>query len=66
MFDKLRKAMDGFVSRITHKSITEKNLQDALSELQIALLANDVALEAAEKIGVRVSETLLGEEIGRL
>jgi fused signal recognition particle receptor len=66
MFEKLRKAVDGFVHRVTHKSITEKNLDDALSDLQIALLANDVALEAAEKISDYVKGVLEGETISRL
>jgi len=66
LFEKLRKAVDGFVHKVTHKSITEKNLEDALSELQIALLENDVAFEAAEAICSRVKATLVGEQIGLL
>lgn len=66
MFDKLRKAVDGFVHRVTHKSISEKNLSDALEDLQLALISNDVALEAAEKICEHVKEILLGEQIGLL
>lgn len=66
MFDRLRKAVDGFVHRVTHKSITEKNLDDALGDLQMALLANDVAYEAAEHICNHVKKALEGEHIGRL
>jgi len=66
VFDKLRNAVDGFVYRVTHKSISEKNLDDALEDLQMALISNDVALEAAEKICEYVGEILLGEQIGLL
>ncbi|MFW9983863.1 MAG: signal recognition particle-docking protein FtsY [Candidatus Odinarchaeota archaeon] len=66
MFEKIRKAVDGFVQKVTHKSISEKNLDDALSDLQMALLENDVAYEATERINDRVKETLEGEQIGLL
>jgi fused signal recognition particle receptor len=66
VFDKLRNAVDGFVHRITHKSISEKNLSEALEDLQLALISNDVALEAAEKISEHVKEILLDEQIGLL
>jgi fused signal recognition particle receptor len=66
VFEKLRNAVDGFVQKVTHKSISEKNLDDAFSELQMALLENDVAYEATEKISERLKETLEGEQIGLL
>ena len=66
MFEKLRKAVDGFVQKVTHKSISEKNLDDAYSDLQTALLENDVAYEATEQINDRLKETLEGEQIGLL
>jgi fused signal recognition particle receptor len=66
VFEKLRKAVDGFVQKVTHKSISEKNLDDAYSDLQMALLENDVAYDATEKINDRLKETLEGEQIGRL
>ncbi|MFX0079990.1 MAG: signal recognition particle receptor subunit alpha, partial [Candidatus Hermodarchaeota archaeon] len=66
MFEKIRKAVDGFVQKVTHKSISEKNLDDALTDLQMALLENDVAYEATERINDRVKETLEGEQISLL
>jgi fused signal recognition particle receptor len=66
VFEKIRKAVDGFVQKVTHKSISEKNLDEALSDLQMALLENDVAYEATERINDRVKETLEGEQIGLL
>lgn len=66
MFERLRGAVDKFVQRVTHKSISEKNLNDAFNDLQIALLVNDVALEAAEKISEKVKEVLLDEQISLL
>jgi fused signal recognition particle receptor len=66
VFEKLRKAVDGFVQKVTHKSISEKNLDDAFADLQMALLSNDVAFEAAERINERVKAILEGEQISRL
>jgi fused signal recognition particle receptor len=66
VFEKIRKAVDGFVQRVTHKSISEKDLDKALSDLQMALIENDVAYEATERINDRVKEALEGEQIGRL
>jgi fused signal recognition particle receptor len=66
VFEKLRKAVDGFVQKLTHKSISEKNLEDAFGDLQMALLSNDVAFEAAERINERVKAILEGEQISRL
>ncbi len=66
MFEKLRNAVDGFIQKVTHKSISEKNIDDALSDLQMALLSNDVAFEATERISDRVKERLEGEQIGLL
>lgn len=66
MFEKLRKAVDGFVQRVAHKSVTESNLDDAFSDLQIALVSTDVALEAAELICERIREKVTGEKIGVL
>jgi fused signal recognition particle receptor len=66
VFEKIRNAVDGFVQKVTHKSISEKNLDDALTDLQMALLENDVAYEATERINDRVKETLVGEQIGLL
>lgn len=66
MFEKLRKAVDGFVQKVTHKTISEKNLDDAYADLQMALLENDVAYEATEKISERLKETLQGEQLGLL
>jgi len=66
VFEKIRSAVDGFVQKVTHKSISDKNLDDALTDLQMALLENDVAYEATERINDRVKETLEGEQIGLL
>ena len=66
MFEKLRKAVDGFIQKVTHKSISEKNLEDAFDDLRIALLTNDVAFEAADRINERVKAILEGQQISRL
>jgi len=66
VFEKLRKAVDGFIQKVTHKSISEKNLEDAFDDLRIALLTNDVAFEAADRINERVKAILEGQQISRL
>lgn len=47
----------GLAKKITEKALSDSDIQKILRELQIALLENDVAFEAADKIchGVRLS-----------
>ncbi|MFX1274550.1 MAG: signal recognition particle-docking protein FtsY [Promethearchaeota archaeon] len=61
MKNKLSKIFSNFVK----KTLTEKKL-DAISELKLLLVSNDVALNTAEEICNQLSERLKGEQIGRL
>ncbi|MHA1951938.1 MAG: signal recognition particle-docking protein FtsY [Candidatus Thorarchaeota archaeon] len=66
MFDKLRRAIDTAVTKATTKELSEKNLADAVWELQMVLIQNDVAVEVAEHICDLTKEKLLGTRTGRL
>ncbi len=66
MFEKLRGALDTTVTKITTKELNEKNLADAVWELQLILIQNDVAVEVAEHICNLTKEKLLGKRTGRL
>ncbi len=66
MFTRLRKALDTAVTKATTKELTEKNLSDAVWELQLILIQNEVAVEVAEHICDLTKEKLLGLRTGRL
>lgn len=61
MLDKLKNVFSSFVK----KSLTEKKLEDALSDLKLLLLSNDVAMDTAEEICAKLEDSLKGEQIGR-
>lgn len=66
MFDKLRKALDTAVTVTTTRELSDKNLEDAVWQLQMILIQNDVAVEVAEQICELTKEKLLGTRAGRL
>ncbi len=55
----------GLLSFIRHKTISEKDVDDILFELEMALLEGDVALEVAEQIVNTVKKDLIGRKIKR-
>ncbi|MDH5806456.1 MAG: signal recognition particle-docking protein FtsY [Candidatus Methanomethylicaceae archaeon] len=65
MFDKLKKVFSNFIEEITKKSISEKDLEEHLWNLQIALLECDVALPVAEEIVSKLKNNLIGMKIDR-
>lgn len=66
MFDKLRGALDSAIAKAVTKELNEKNLTDAVWQLQLVLIQNDVAMEAAEHISELTKKKLLGSRAGRL
>lgn len=66
MFDKLRGSLDNAVTKITTRELSEKNLGDAVWELQLVLIQNDVAVEVAEHICRLTKEKILGQRAGRI
>ncbi|MBI4813931.1 MAG: signal recognition particle-docking protein FtsY [Methanobacterium sp.] len=55
----------GLFTFATHKTISEKDIDDILFELELALLEGDVAMEVAEQIINSVKEDLVGRKIKR-
>ncbi len=62
MLDKLKNALSTFVN----KTLSEKKLEDAIEDLKLILLRNDVAMNTAEEICQNIIDKLKGEQIGRL
>ena len=60
MFDKLKKAFSNIISDISKKEITEKDLENTLFDLEIALLESDVAQEVIDNISANLKNKLLG------
>jgi fused signal recognition particle receptor len=55
----------GMFSFVRHKTISDKDINDILFELEMALLEGDVAMEVAEQIIKSVREDLVGRKIKR-
>ncbi len=66
MFEKLRGALDTAITKATTKELTDKSMEDAVWELQLVLIQNDVAVDVAEHICQLTKEKLLGTRTGRL
>ncbi len=63
MFDKLKKAFSSAAKGIGQRELTDKVLDDALLDLQIALLESDVAQEVVEELSAKLKKELLGLRI---
>jgi fused signal recognition particle receptor len=62
MLEKLKNVFSSFVK----KTLTEKKLDDAINELRLLLLSNDVAIDTADVICNNIIESFKGEQISRL
>jgi fused signal recognition particle receptor len=60
MFDQLRKAFSNAARSIVQKELTEKDIDNILSALEIALLQSDIAQEAIDDLVVKLKENLVG------
>jgi fused signal recognition particle receptor len=65
MFDKLRKAFSSAAKTIAQKELSEKDLDDNLFDLQLALLESDVAQEVIDDLSARLKNELLGLKLER-
>jgi fused signal recognition particle receptor len=63
MFDKLKKAFSRAAKGISEKELTEKILDDALLDLQMALLESDVAQEVVDDLSAKLKKELLGRKL---
>ncbi|MHA1187365.1 MAG: signal recognition particle-docking protein FtsY [Candidatus Heimdallarchaeota archaeon] len=66
MFKKLKTGLGSAVEKLTQKELTEKNLEKPLYELQLALIANNVAVPIAELITKDVENALRNSKVSRL
>ena len=62
MLEKLKNVFSLFVK----KTLTEKKLDDAINDLRLLLLSNDVAMDTADEICRNIIESFKGEQISRL
>ncbi len=62
MLEKLKNTFSSFVK----KTLTEKKLDDAINDLKLLLLSNDVAIDTADEICNKIIDSFKGEQIGRL
>ena len=65
MFDKLRKAFSSAAKTIGQKELSEKDLDDNLFDLQLALLESDVAQEVIDDLSGKLKNELLGLKLER-
>ena len=66
MFDDLTKSLQGFFSKIHGKPVlTEKNIEDGLKEVRVALLEADVHYRVVKDFTARVTEKALGAAVVR-
>lgn len=63
MFEQLRKAFSSATRNIIHKELTEKELNNVLSELEIALLQSDIAQEVIDVIVTKLKSELIGTKL---
>jgi signal recognition particle subunit SRP54 len=64
MFDSLSKKLQGAFQLFSKdKELTEKNLQEAMREVRLALLDADVNFSIANSVVTRIKEKALGEKI---
>src|SRR5919109_821843 len=63
MFDKLKKAFSRAAKGIGEKELTEKVLDDALLDLQMALLESDVAQEVVDDLSAKLKKEMLGRKL---
>ena len=60
------KKLGNIFSTFVKKTLTSDNLESTLNELNLLLISNDVAIETADVLCQKVSESLKGEQISRL
>jgi fused signal recognition particle receptor len=63
MFDKLKKAFSRAAKGIGEKELTEKVLDDALLDLQMALLESDVAQVVVDDLSAKLKKEMLGRKL---
>ncbi len=65
MFEKLRKAIEGFKESVTTRTLSEADLSSSLNDFELALLESEVALEAVESVEASIKKELVGRKVER-
>jgi fused signal recognition particle receptor len=65
LFEKLKNSFKGILNRLTSSSLTEKDLDPIIWDLQIQLIGNDVSVEVSEKICSEIKKRLVGMDAPR-
>jgi len=63
MFDKLKRAFSNAAKSISQKELSEKDLDEGLFDLQIALLESDVSQEVIDDLSLQIKNNLVGMKI---
>ena len=62
MLEKLKNVFSTFVK----KSLTEKKIDEAINDLKLLLISNDVAIDTADEICKKIIDSFKGQHIARL
>jgi fused signal recognition particle receptor len=65
MFDNLRNAFSSAAKSFSEKELKDKDIEDVLFQLEIALMESDVATEVIESIKTTLKEQLIGTKINK-
>ncbi|NJE84481.1 signal recognition particle-docking protein FtsY [Thermococcus sp. CX2] len=63
MFRKLKEKLGSFVEKVSQTEIKEKDVENALWDLELELLEADVALETVEALKEKIKERLVGQKV---
>jgi len=65
MFDKLRSAFSNAAKSFGEKELKEKDIEDILFELEIALMESDVSVEVIDSVKSDLKEKLIGSKVDK-
>ncbi|WP_324735742.1 signal recognition particle-docking protein FtsY [Thermococcus sp. SY098] len=63
MFGKLKEKLSSFVDKVAQTEIKEKDVEEALWDLELELLEADVALEVVEELKEKIKKQLVGQKV---
>ena len=63
MFGKLKEKLSSFVNKVAQTEIKEKDVEEALWDLELELLEADVALEVVEELKEKIKRQLVGQKV---
>jgi len=66
MFDKLKRAFSNATKSISQKELSEKDLDESLFDLQVALLESDVSQEVIDDLSMQIKNNLVGMKIQKM